>query len=94
MTELENKLVEKILELVDMDKLTDKIAEKAAELIIQKECPNAPVFPPFSPGLPWTTPPSPIKDLIAVMYGVTPTEFKVSDDSQSTANTETYKGKS
>jgi hypothetical protein len=94
MTELEDKIVEKVLELVDMEKLTDKIAEKAAELIIQRECPNAPILPPFSPGLPWTTPPSPIIEPIAVMYGVTPTEFKVSDDSQSTAETETYKGKS
>ena len=81
MTELENKLVKKILEKIDMDKLTDMIAEKAAELIVQKEYPSAPAAPttppcPFTPGRPWTSPAQPIEPIV-VMYGVSPTEFKV-----------------
>lgn len=78
MTELENKLVEKILEKIDMDKLTDMIAEKAAELIVQKEYPSAPTTPPcpFTPGRPWTSPAQPIEPIV-VMYGVSPTEFKI-----------------
>lgn len=53
MTELENKLVERILEKLDMDKLTDKIAEKAAELIVQKEYPSIPITNPSNP---WIAP--------------------------------------
>lgn len=79
MTELENKLVEKILEKIDMDKLTDKIAEKAAQLIVQKECPASPVIPPLNPAppYPWTTPPERPYEPITVMYGVVPTKFEV-----------------
>ena len=69
MTELENKLVEKILEKIDMDKLTEKIAEKAAELIVQKEYPNSPVTPQIVPKEPW------IDIFTPVMYGTIPTEF-------------------
>ena len=78
MTELENKLVEKILEKIDMDKLTDMIAEKAAELIVQKEYPSIPITPgvPITPGSPWTSPTKPIEPIV-VMYGVSPTEFKI-----------------
>ena len=77
MTELENKLVEKIMEKLDMDKLTDKIAEKAAELIVQKEYPSTPITNPSSP---WIAPQWPDKrdpfGPVTVMYGVTPTEFR------------------
>ena len=69
MTELENKLVEKILEKIDMDKLIDKIAEKAAELIVQKEYPNSPVTPQIVPEKPW------MDIFTPVMYGTIPTEF-------------------
>ena len=74
MTELENKLAEKILEKIDMDKLTDKIAEKAAELIIQKEYPDYPVIPPFEPGEIWPKVPE-IQPQV-LMYGVPPVEYK------------------
>ena len=77
MTELENKLVEKIMEKLDMDKLTDKIAEKAAELIVQKEYPSIPITNPSGPWIaPDPTNPSNPFGPVTVMYGVTPTEFK------------------
>ena len=77
MTELENKLVEKIMEKLDMDKLTDKIAEKAAELIVQKEYPNTPIIDPVKPWIaPDLTNPSNPFGPVTVMYGVTPTEFR------------------
>lgn len=75
MTELENKLAEKILEKIDMDKLTDKIAEKAAELIIQREYPATPVITPKTPWYPSTQPEMPYPP-ITVMYGVAPVEYK------------------
>lgn len=92
MTELENKLVEKILEKIDMDKLTDKIAEKAAELIVQKEYPESPIIPPFNPVVPypWTTPPTP-REPIMVMYGVVPTQFEVQSDATTSASISTKK---
>ena len=92
MTELENKLVEKILEKLDMDKLTDKIAEKAAELIVQKEYPESPVIPPFNPVVPypWTTPPTP-REPITVMYGVVPTQFEVQGGATTSASISTKK---
>ena len=104
MTELENKLVERILEKMDLEKLiekigydvlTDKIAEKAAELIVKKEYPDAPTGPiaPIIPGNP-IKPSTPWELPITVMYGVTPTEFKPTttyDSSGTTATTEYYK---
>ena len=88
MTELENKLVDRILEKMDLDKLiekigldvlTDRIAEKAAEMIVAKEYPSAPAIPsdpviPVNPATPWPT--TPIIPPITVMYGVTTTDFK------------------
>ena len=88
-TDLENKVLDKILEKINIEeliekigyeKLTDKIAEKAAELIVQKEYPNTPVEQPFIPNpwinpSPWKTEPYPITP-VTVMYGVTPTEFR------------------
>ena len=93
MTELENKLVEKILEKLDMDKLTDKIAERAAELIVQKECPTSPIIPPFNPVIPypWTTPPERPYEPITVMYGVVPTQFEVQGDSTTSVSISTKK---
>ena len=77
MTELENKLVEKIMEKLDMDKLTDKIAEKAAELIVQKEYPSTPITDPVKPWIvPDLTKPNNPFGPVTVMYGVTPTEFR------------------
>lgn len=90
MTDLENKVLDKILEKIDIEeliekigyeKLTDKIAEKAAEFIVQKEYPDQPIIQPISPQSPWINPspwktePYPISP-VTVMYGVTPTEFK------------------
>ena len=77
MTELENKLVEKIMEKLDMDKLTDKIAEKAAELIVQKEYPSTPITNPVDPWIaPGSIKPNNPFGPVTVMYGVTPTEFR------------------
>lgn len=103
MTELENKLAEKLLEKIDLDKLiekigldvlTDKIAEKAAELIVKKEFTDTPTFPsnPINPVTPWPTP-TPYIPPITVMYGVTPTEFnptavsKLQEDAATSAST-------
>lgn len=77
MTELENKLVVKIMEKLDMDKLTDKIAEKAAELIVQKEYPSTPITDPVKP---WIAPGSikpdhPFEDVV-VAYGVPSSGFR------------------
>lgn len=86
--EFEDKLVEKILKLIDIDKLTDKIAEKAAEIIVQRDysdspAPVNPVIPnPINPSNPWSTPtnpnpwisPRPIEPTV-VAYGCTPTIF-------------------
>ena len=82
MTELENKLVEKILEKLDMDKLTDKIAEKAAELIVQREYPSSPAPSPINPVIPnpinpinpWVSPNRPIEPIVAA-YACIPTQF-------------------
>ena len=109
MTELENKLVEKILEKMDLDQLidrigldvlTDRIAEKAAEMIVEKEYPSAPAGPvlpgvpvnpvtPVTPTSPWTTPGFPP---ITVMYGVTTTEFNphAATGDASTSSSATY----
>ena len=102
MTELEDKLVEKIIEKMDLDKLidkigldvlTDRIAEKAAEMIVEKEyssTPSAPVNPimPVDPVTPW---PKPGIDQIIVMYGVTTTEFNpYAADGASTSSASTY----
>lgn len=89
MTDLENKVLDKILEKINIeeliekigyDKLTDKIAEKAAEFIMKKEYPDTSTEQPFIPNpwinpSPWKTEPYPITP-VTVMYGVTPTEFK------------------
>ena len=92
MTELESKIVDRIIEKMDLDRLidkigldvlTDRIAEKAAEKIVKMEYPDVPdtspapgTLPnPFTPGVPWTTPPVQIEP-ITVMYGVLPTQFK------------------
>jgi len=95
MTELENKLVEKILEKIDMDKLTDKIAERAAEIIVQKEYPSSPATP--SPSIPWTepwwtprTPNNPFAP-VTVMYGVVPTQFEVQGNATTSASISTKK---
>ena len=91
MTDLENKVLEKILEKLDLDKLiekigydvlTDKIAEKAAELIVQKEYPDQPIIQPISPSNPWINPnpwkiePYPISP-VTVMYGCVPDQFNI-----------------
>lgn len=87
MTELENKIADRIIEKMDLDKLiekigldvlTDRIAEKAAEMIIKREYPSAPDTPPapitIPPGFPWTAAPK-IEPPVTVMYGVTTTDF-------------------
>lgn len=104
MTELENRILDRILEKMDLEKLiekigydvlTDKIAEKAAELIVKKEYPDAPIGPitPVIPSNP-IKPSTPWELPITVMYGVAPTEFKpitTYDSSATTATTEYYK---
>ena len=81
--EFKDKLIEKLLEKIDIqglievigyEKLTDIIAEKAAELIVEKECPNAPTTP-YIPWVPPFDPNNPIAP-VTVMYGVTPIEYK------------------
>ena len=116
MTGLEEKLAEKLLEKIDIDKLierigldvlTDKIAERAAELIVEREYPSDTVHPssptnpinpinPVCPGTPW---PAPGVPPITVMYGVTPTDFEVTALKQSSKHEDdaattsaTYKG--
>lgn len=65
MTDIERAIVEKAIEKIDMDALTDKIAEIVADRIMKKE------FPTVPPGIPWTAPPRPI-DNVVVMYGCNP----------------------
>ena len=81
--EFKDKLIEKLLEKIDIqglievigyEKLTDRIAEKAAELIVEKECPNAPATP-YVPWIPPFEPNNPIAP-VTVMYGVTPVEYR------------------
>lgn len=104
MTELESKLVDRILEKVDVDKLierigldvlTDRIAERAAEIIVAKEYPSAPAVPesPLSPFIPETARPKPYFPPVTVMYGVTPTEFNPTaiDDLATQSSASTYK---
>ena len=90
MIDLENKVLDKILEKINIEeliekigyeKLTDKIAEKAAELIVQKEYPDKPITQPIDPNpwinpYPWRTEPYPITP-VTVMYGCTPTEYTI-----------------
>ena len=65
MTDIERAIVEKAIEKIDMDALTDKIAEIVADRIMKKE------FPTVPPGIPWTAPPQPM-DFVTVMYGCNP----------------------
>lgn len=65
MTDIERAIIEKAIEKIDMDALTDKIAEIVADRIIKKEFPSIPT------GIPWTAPPRPI-DNVTVMYGCNP----------------------
>ena len=65
MTDIERAIIEKAIEKIDMDALTDKIAEIVADRIIKKEFPSIPT------GIPWTAPPRPI-DNVVVMYGCNP----------------------
>lgn len=65
MTDIEREIIEKAIEKIDMDALTDKIAEIVADRIIKKEFPSIPT------GIPWTAPPRPIDDVV-VMYGCNP----------------------
>ena len=62
---------------IDMEKLTDQIAEKVAAAILKDGNPFAPNPAIPYPGnpLPWTDPASPCEP-ITVMYGVTPVKFR------------------
>lgn len=62
---------------IDMEKLTDQIAEKVAAAILKGGNPFAPNPAIPYPGnpLPWTDPASPCEP-ITVMYGVTPVKFR------------------
>lgn len=74
---LKSALIAEIMEKLDMDKLTDKIAEKAAELIVQKEYSSIPITNPSNP---WIAPGSikpdhPFEDVV-VAYGVSSSGFR------------------
>ena len=92
MIDIENKIIEKVVDKIDIDSiidkididlLTDKIAEKVADRIIKDKVIN---FDPINPFVPQVNP-SPIPDQI-MMYGCTPTPYQIisSDTNKSDIN--------
>lgn len=84
MIDIENKIIEKvidkidinsIIDKIDIDLLTDKIAEKVADRIIKEKIVNP--LDPINPITPFVSPvnPSSIPDQI-MMYGCTPTPYQ------------------
>jgi hypothetical protein len=89
MSKIEEAIIEKALEKIDIDALTnkidwealtDKIAEKVAEKIIKKEFIDTPIIPNTPSPTPWTTP-SPRDPFgpVVVMYGCYSTDFQVTN---------------